>query len=104
MGQTQARPPARRRPEDRLSRLRETKTTLHERLENGYQHLNRPEHAHLVGEPERVRRDTADHADRQPWERWFGFWLQLLKEYERVCDQLAESESQELSSHTEIRD
>ncbi|MDP9351504.1 MAG: hypothetical protein M3P51_08195 [Chloroflexota bacterium] len=93
MPQTQGRSRAQRRPEDRLTRLRETKATLHERLDNGYQHLNRPEHAHLVGDPDPG--DTSDNADRQAWERWFGFWLQLLKEYERVCDQIAEIESQE---------
>jgi hypothetical protein len=100
VAKAQAPPRARRQPEDPLPRLRETQANLYERLENGYQHLNRPKYAHLVGEPGAERRDTADQADRRAWERWFGFWKQLLGEYERVCDQIAEIESQGRSPHT----
>ena len=51
-----------------MSTLEARRDRLYERLEAGY---------------ERIERALADGGDVTPWE---DFWLHLLNEYEQVCD------------------
>jgi hypothetical protein len=50
--------------------LEDRRDRLYERLEVGYG---------------RIERALADGGDVTPWE---DFWLELLKEYEQVCDEI----------------